>query len=580
MAEFIKPRPFAAGQDIKDRRKHFELIRSSLETERASFDSHWRELGDYVLPRRTRFWVTDRNRGDRRSKKIIDSTATFAARTLMSGMHAGLTSPARPWMRLTTPDPSLAEFGPVKNWLHTVTQRMLAVFSKSNLYNALPDVYRDLGVFATAAMSVLKDDEDLIRCFVYPIGSYAIAVNERGIVDTFVREFEMGTSQLVDKFGRNDPDDQSKIDWNVFTEPVKRNWELGNWAAPVNVVWVVMPNPDHRPGALAAKHKKFISVYYERGQNTDQLLRESGFDEFPILVPRWDVNSEDSYGTGSPGMDALSDIKQLQTQQRKKGQAIEKQINPPVQGPPSLRSQKTSLLPGHITYVNVREGQKGLSPVHEVRASVAEMVEDIRETQFRIRRAWYEDLFLMLASQRAGQPVTAREIDERHEEKLLALGPVLERTNDELLDPLVDRTFALMFRAGLIPPPPPELEGVDLKVEYVSLLAQAQKLVTIISIDRFVTSAASLTPIFPEARHKVNIPNIIDGYADAIGVDPSFVRPNDEAAELGRLEQEQIAEAARAQELKDAGAGVKSLADADTSQPSALDALTGGGSRG
>src|SRR6266850_1681778 len=152
--------------------QQYERIRSQLYLERTSFESHWRELGDYILPRRTRFFITDKNRGERRSQKIIDSTATFAARTLRSGMHAGLTSPARPWMKLTVPDPDLAEFGTVKEWLHTVTQRMLTLFAKSNLYNVLPMVYGDMGVFAIGAMAVLDDTRDLFRCYSYPVGSY------------------------------------------------------------------------------------------------------------------------------------------------------------------------------------------------------------------------------------------------------------------------------------------------------------------------------------------------------------------------------------------------------------------------
>ena len=95
--------------DARTSFQHYQQLRGQLFAERATFDAHWRELGDYYLPRRMRFWVTDRNKGDKRNQHIIDSTARFAARTLQSGLHAGLTSPARPWMRLSTPDPELAE---------------------------------------------------------------------------------------------------------------------------------------------------------------------------------------------------------------------------------------------------------------------------------------------------------------------------------------------------------------------------------------------------------------------------------------------------------------------------------------
>src|SRR6187397_2185862 len=125
------------------RRQRYESTRQAMRLERTSFQAHWQELAEYMQPRRTRFTVTDVNRGDRRSQSIIDSSPLIALRTLQSGMHAGLTSPARPWMKLTTADAALAERPAVKDWLHTVTQRMLTVFLRSNLYNALPLVYGD-----------------------------------------------------------------------------------------------------------------------------------------------------------------------------------------------------------------------------------------------------------------------------------------------------------------------------------------------------------------------------------------------------------------------------------------------------
>ena len=101
----------------KTKRERLELLKGSLLTIRSSFDAHWRDLADFVQPRRIRFFASDRNRGDKRNQNIIDSTARFAHRTLQSGLHAGLTSPARPWFKLTTPDPDLADFEPVKEWV-------------------------------------------------------------------------------------------------------------------------------------------------------------------------------------------------------------------------------------------------------------------------------------------------------------------------------------------------------------------------------------------------------------------------------------------------------------------------------
>jgi len=522
------------------KRTRYDTLRGAMWTDRASFDVHWRELGEYLLPRRTRFWAGDRNKGDKRNQKILDSTGRFAARTLSSGLHAGLTSPARPWMRLTTPDPDLAEFGPVKVWLHLVTQRILTIFLQSNLYNALPLIYGDMGVFGTAAAGILGDNKDLFRAYTYPIGSYALGLDRRGMATTFVREYELTVRALVGEFGGPGglPLERGQAPtWGNFSPTIKTLWDRGSFETPIAVSWMVLPNDDARADRFEAKHLPWASCHYETGADSAQegFLRESGFSTFPILAPRWDVNSpEDVYGTDCPGMTALGDIKQLQGMQRKKAQGIAKQIDPPLVGPSSLRTQKTSLLPGDITYQDVREGQQGLRSIHDVNINLADMTNDIQDTRYLIRRAFYEDLFLMLAQDQrmgAARP-TAREVEERHEEKLLALGPVLERTNDELLDPLVDRTYALMEAAGLVPDPPEELDGVVLKVEYISILAQAQKLVGVVAQDRLLQSVVGLAQAYPEVLKKLDIYQVVDNYGEMYGTDPRLIRPTEDAQQL------------------------------------------------
>lgn len=142
---------------------------AQLESERQSFEPHWRELSDYINPRGSRFLTSEVNRNDRRNTRIIDSTGTMAARTLASGMMSGITSPARPWFRLATPDPEMMDYGPVKLWLEAVQNRMNDMFNKSNLYQSLPQLYGSLGTYSTGAMAVLEDDEDIIRTMPFPI---------------------------------------------------------------------------------------------------------------------------------------------------------------------------------------------------------------------------------------------------------------------------------------------------------------------------------------------------------------------------------------------------------------------------
>jgi hypothetical protein len=167
-----------------------------------------------------------------------------------------------------------------------------------------------------------------------------------------------------------------------------------------------------------------------------------------------------------------------------------------------------------------------------VKPDLGAFVLDIQEVQSRIDRAFYVPLFLMISyGQQRGQPPTAREIEERHEEKMLVLGPVLESFIDELLDPLVDRVFAMMDRAGLIPPAPPDLEGVSLQTEYTSMLAQAQKMQGVGLLDRFMLSAGPLAQAFPDVAVCIDGKRVLQEYRDALGVHPDIIRsPEDVAA--------------------------------------------------
>lgn len=521
--------------DKRSERGRYLALKAGLWSERSSFDSHWRELANQFLPRRARFQVSDRNQGERINQHIYDSTGRFAVRTLQSGLHAGLTSPARPWFKLTTPDPKLAEFGPVQDWLHVATQRMLAVFGQSNLYQSLPMLYGDFGVFGTGAMGVLPDTRDLFRTFTYPVGSYAIGLDRRRMVTTWVHEYEMTVRQVVEEFGVKTG--YRDIDWSNISDHVKRAWQKGDYEDTVEICWIVVPNQDREPNRLEAwRSMPWLSLHFEaKGSNNDKTLRRGGFETFPVMVPRWETTGEDSYGTSSPGMDALGDSKQLQSAQRQKGRAIAKQIDPPIQAPTALLHQATSILPAAVTHVDVAQGMQGVKAIHDVNLRIDHLSLDIQDTQFRVNRAFYVDLFMMLANsdrQRGMQPMTAEEVRERHEEKLLALGPVLERTNDELLDPLVDRVFAMMQGAGLLPDPPEELDGVKLSVQYTSIMAQAQKLVGVVGQDRMLQTMLPLVESFPEVKHKVDINRVVDNYADMLGVDPRMIRSTEEAQAL------------------------------------------------
>ena len=281
-------------------------------------------MANYFKPRRYRREVTDSNKGDRRNTKIVDTTATLALRTLASGMMSGVTSPARPWKKLTTPDPDLAEFGPVKSWLDVVDKRMDTVFIRSNLYNVLPIIYSDMGLFGTAAMAVEEDFHDVMRFYSFPIASYCIGANDRQQIEVFHREFRMTVRQILSKFA-NRRGKSGSIVWDNLSEHVHNQYMSGHLETWINTSHVLGPNPDFDPTRHESKYKRISSCYYETGGSSavagnymasgnqeDKYLSESGYDYFPTLVPRWETTGEDVYGTDCPGMTVLGDVKALQ----------------------------------------------------------------------------------------------------------------------------------------------------------------------------------------------------------------------------------------------------------------------------
>lgn len=548
---------------------------ANMKNERSSYEAHWQELQDHFCPRSGRWIRGDRmtagQRGQKRHQKIINGTPLFAANTLAAGMTSGNTSPARPWFRLTTPDPQLAEIGAVKQWLFAVESRMREILSRSNFYRVMPTAYRDLGVFGTTCLLALEDDEDVVRFEHLELGSYWLAQSSRKRIDVLYREFQMTVRQLVQEFG-----------FDACSERVQNMARNGQWETWIDVCHAIEPNDDAAAGVRygTVQDMPIRSVYWESSNQSDKLLREAGFKSSPLLGVRWSTSGEEIYGS-SPGMDCLGDAKALQTKELRKAEAIDKVVNPPLIAPKSLLNQKVSLLPGDITYVDSQQSMAGLKPIHDWRPDLNALREDILASEELIRRAMYADLFLMLQNDDRSN-ITAREIQERHEEKLLMLGPVVERVNDELLDPVIDRLFNIMVEQSrpyweglvngepLIPPPPEELADVDLKVEFISVLAQAQKAVGLSAMDNLFGFVASVAQMNPGVLDKVDFDQAIDERAEMLGVSPRIVVPDDKVAEIREAKAQQAQQAQQMQQAMATTQMARDLGGASTGPDTAL----------
>ena len=543
-----------------DTRKRLDNLLARMKQQRRSHEDVWMDIGTYICPDRVRWLTGNSDRGLKKDQEILDSTATAAGINLSSGMMSGVTSPARPWFRLTTPYMKINEDREVKNWLTNLTNTMSTMFLKSNLYNVLPDHYENLGHIGTAATLMEEDFERFVRFISLPIGSYWIANDHKLKVSVFARQYQMTVRQIIEKFGLNengDPislrkrDKQLKIHWGNMSTHVKTLYEEGYLEEWVTITHIIEPNYYYNPNKKDALSKKYASYYYESGQGEAQysglgtysdsnisFLRISGFDYFPVLATRWSVSGEDVYGTGCPGRISLSDVKELQFSQKVYKRAIDKMVDPPMKANVALKYSKPSIMPGDMTYVTGDIGD--FKPTHTVDLDLRYLMESQAEIRDRIRRNYSENLFLqMISSDR--RTMTAAEVDARRQEKMLALVQVFENISHELLDPLINNMISMMAKREVVPPPPRALQSVELKVEYISIMAQAQKLVGLGNIERFTEFSSALAQLNPEILDKIDFDQIIDIYGDINSLPSGIIKSDKEALEQRRKRSEELA---------------------------------------
>lgn len=499
-------------------RRHRELLRR-----RAPWEGAWRSLAEHFLPTRFRL-ETDRDgdgRGPMLNSRLVDATGILAMRVLAAGLQGGLTSPARPWFRLSLDDADLARSRQGQEWLDECAARMRVVFHRSNFYNVMHTLYAELGTFGTAFAFELADPRRGFSFVPLCTGEYVLDCNERRRVDTVFRRISMSLRQMAASFGQE-----------ALPEDLRAALRRGpDQRFPV--AQAVFPRAERRPGRVDAAGMAFASLHWLEGRGGAHPLRVSGFRGFPGFGPRWEAAGNDVYGR-SPAMDALPDCRMLQQMGVTTLKAIHKAVDPPMSVAAGLRSVGLDLTPGAVNYVDSIPGQspQAATPLVQVRPDLATARKAMEAVQNQIRAGLYNDLFKLVLEGRS--QVTASEIAAREEEKLILIGPVLERLHDELFLPLIDRTFELMRELDMLPPTPPELAGRRLRVEFVSLLAQAQKLVGMGAADRYMDLAGRAAAVWPEALDCLNVDRLLDSYAETLGLPVSLTRPQEERDALRR----------------------------------------------
>ena len=500
------------------------------------FRPHWQELQQYILPDngvalQGQFNEWEQIYGGKTDQFIVDGSATRYVDTFAAGMQSGLTSPSRPWFKLGLDNTDLANYQPVKVWLETIEERMRAVFDASNFYSSLHHIYRELPVFGTAAQIILEDYWTGIRCRPFTIGEYWIALDSRLRVDTLYRHMWFHAGQLAEEYG---PANCSQSAQDAYNR--------GDVKQMFQVIQAIEPNPD-RKDIRDISQKSWRSVHIELGSEPHKILRQSGFDEFPCQCPRWQTIGSKVWGRSRMMTGGLADVKMLQRFTEAALINYDKAMEPPVVAPPDLKAENINTIPGGVTHVSDMGNGTAFRQAYQVPNMLDAGEKKIESIQKHLQDWLFVNLFMMLANQPTRSNVTAAEMSMRHEEKLVVLGPVLERVHGELLDPSITRTFAIMNRLGMIPPPPPikELRGTKIKVMYISALATAARMVTLTSMDQFIGRIGGVSQLNPEVLDNIDFDQYTQTYGTDVAVPAKMLRSPEAVAALraARAKQQQ-----------------------------------------
>jgi hypothetical protein len=528
-------------------REKYEQRLSELKTERARWEPAWREIAEQFVPYRTVWTAADRNDGLKKDKTIPNNTPVEAINTLVAGMMAGITSPSRQWYSLTASDPAVRDNSEVEMYLMSCRAIIDKELQASNWYSALANgVYMDLGSIGTAAMFA-EDNNGRMRFRPMPIGEYFLDVNAEGEVDTCYRELTLNVRQTVAKFGLD-----------VVSERTRSAYNRGSYASDVTIIHAIQPNADYGGGF----DKKFKSCWWEVGhENKEAFLREGGYEEFPVLAPRWFVRPGDAYGRG-PGWNARGDARMLQYLEDRLMKMNDKIVNPPLRASSGIK--RHSLLPGDIT--TMPRGENAiLEPIMSIDPNAMNvLLGHIQRTEERVRRSMFVHLWQNMLSDDRNQRATATEVEARRQEVMLMLGPLLENLNGGLLEPAIERTFSVLERAGRLPEPPEVLAGSSVSIEFVSVMHQMQQATGLLGINTLVQNIGMLAQLQPSVLDKLNSDVLADEIGRITGVRPDAINDEEKTSEIrgARAQQEQAEQ--MAEQAQPIAGAVKTLSEVDT----------------
>jgi hypothetical protein len=504
---------------------------------------HYSLLESYILPRRGIFINSAQPtpntmiRGMAINQAILDETGTWAMRTCAAGLMSNEMSPSRQWFKLKPALTSREQAPPeAAAWFEEVENRIAVVMNRSNFYQEAAQMFEDLVTFGTGPMLIYEDEKDLIRCYTPCPGEYLLSSSSGNRIGVFCRLFVMTVSAMVEMF-----------ELENCPKEVQDQWKQKGAALEVECLVAHMIEPNFPVTVPGLEDEEDIGVvpggfawretYWCWGLNGEYPMSWGGFHEPPFVVPRWAVTSNDAYGR-SVGMDVLPAILQLQVMAARLAEAEEKLVRPALLASLDMKNEPSSILPGRITYVQSLSADKGMRPVYTVNPEIREFMESMAAVQARINKGFFVDLFMGL--EQVTKQMTAFEVAQRNQEKLQVLGPVVERLQNEMLAPAIARIFRIMERKLLLPPLPPSLIGQPIGIEYVGVLALAQKAAKTAALERFIQIVGPMQQTNPSVANVWNPEAWIREYSADLFLPAKILRTPDQVAALAAQQAKEI----------------------------------------
>jgi hypothetical protein len=535
---------------------HLVKRKGKLKAQRGTWETHWQDLSNYVLPNSADFSLR-RSKGDKRTTLLYDSTGVHANEMLAAGLHGMLTNPASNWFSLRIKDDSQNIGGDfeAKQWLEDTTNAVMAEISAPSVAfpSHIHEYYLSLCSIGTACMFVGEPaTREGISFRAIHVDEIFIAENADGIIDTVFRGFKMTVRQIVQKWGEES-----------LSPRIKRMYEKQEFEKEIDLLHCVYPREDVDRSKKAATMLPVASVYIDEKEH--HVLAEGGFDEMPYMVSRWAKTVGEVFGR-SPAMTALPDIKMLQEIMKTTIKAAQKIVDPPLLVPDDGVLGPIRTIPGGLNYYRASSGARIEPLLTGGNIGISyEMMTDLRE---RIRTTFFLDQLQFQGAPR----MTATEVIERTERTLRLLGPTLGRLQSEFLGPMIERIYGVLSRGGRLPEPPQSVAEQELRIEYVSPLARAQRQSETQGIMRTLEFIGPIAGMDPQAAQVIKGADTVRHIAELNGVPPMLLKSNEELMEEAKAQQEaqaaqqQMMQGAQVMDMMQKGANVaKTAGDAGLS---------------